>query len=273
MSNQNRWIEPASSRDDLVDTIEREPATHPVSDDRLPYAQRACHCALSAEPSGNRLPSFGSNIHVNPTSIKLLDGGLTHILVGGQQDFVDTMPDVAPKKGSKRKTGDRPAWARRLAQARHQQQISQAILGERVDKTQSNIGAYETGDSEPNLAAIQKLAKALGVSPAWLAFGDNGIAADATAGGIGGPSEDDTAAIAFFRAHKDDRLFARAMIEIGRMLAEEGFYPDLTSLIRFANGVSQKAQCLTDQVEIWEALRRVISEERTELRKKLDSLI
>lgn len=272
MSNQNRWIEPSSGRDDLVDTIDRKPVAHPVCDDGLPYTDCPRHRALPAEPSGNRLSSFGRTIHVNPTSIKLLDERLTHILVGSQQNFADTMPDMAPKKGSKRSVKERPAWARRIAQARHHQQISQAALGERVHKTQSNIGAYETGDSEPNLAAIQKLAKALGVSPAWLAFGDDG-AANAPTGGIGGPSEDDAAALAFFRAHKDDRLFARAMVEIGRMLAEEGFYPDLTSLVRFARGVSQKAQRMSDQTEVGEALRRVIAEERAELRKKLDSLI
>lgn len=53
-------------------------------------------------------------------------------------------------------------------------QLSQEALGKVVGKSQSTINAWEHETSEPSLADFQRLADALGVSPIWLAFGDDG---------------------------------------------------------------------------------------------------
>lgn len=202
-------------------------------------------------------------IHVNPDSIKLDCTGLPTCLVGSQGQNMSTLPSMVQRKKAKPEKL-RPDWALRLAEARISLGLSQAALGERVEKTQSNIGAYETGNSEPNLAAIKRLADTLGVSPAWIAFGIG------TAGGSA-PSERDAEAMAFLTGNKNDRLFVATFIGVWKMLTEEGLNPDLTSLILFARKVLEKAKSTAHSTEPADLLiARIIAEERAELRQGLE---
>lgn len=56
--------------------------------------------------------------------------------------------------------------------ARKRAGLTQAQLGERCGLATITIQQYERGVREPKLAQLQALATALGVSPAWLAFGE-----------------------------------------------------------------------------------------------------
>lgn len=67
----------------------------------------------------------------------------------------------------------------RLAKARAQKGLSQAALGDLVGAAQSTVASWERGQNEPDFRAVVRLAKALGVSPAALAFGDQ-AGSDAT---------------------------------------------------------------------------------------------
>ena len=63
------------------------------------------------------------------------------------------------------------SWGNRLRQARNKKDLTQAQLAELVAHGQSAVGQWETGQTQPKLDVIEKLAGALDVTAPWLAFG------------------------------------------------------------------------------------------------------
>lgn len=59
----------------------------------------------------------------------------------------------------------------RLLMARQLRGLSRLQLGQRSGTSHTFVRMTETGTTMPNLAKLEELAKALGISPAWLAFG------------------------------------------------------------------------------------------------------
>jgi transcriptional regulator with XRE-family HTH domain len=56
----------------------------------------------------------------------------------------------------------------RLRQARLAAKMTQQQLAERIDRTQSHVSGYETGERTPTLEVTTRLAAALGVTVHWL---------------------------------------------------------------------------------------------------------
>lgn len=68
-------------------------------------------------------------------------------------------------------------FGRRLYDARNDAsrpgaRVTQGAVGKAVGVTGVAVGAWEKGDAEPSLAVIERIAAFLGVSPAWLAWGE-----------------------------------------------------------------------------------------------------
>ena len=61
--------------------------------------------------------------------------------------------------------------ARMAMKGRRGRKMSQAELGEAVGVSDSQIGFYEAELNEPGRDGWEKMAIALGVTPGWLAFG------------------------------------------------------------------------------------------------------
>lgn len=61
--------------------------------------------------------------------------------------------------------------ARLNAGARRGKTLTQTEVAEKLKVTQATVGRWESGDAEPDLATIKRLAKVLGVDPGDLAFG------------------------------------------------------------------------------------------------------
>lgn len=59
----------------------------------------------------------------------------------------------------------------RLLQARQLRALSRLQLGQRSETSHTLVRMTETGTTLPTLAKLEALAKALNVSPAWLAYG------------------------------------------------------------------------------------------------------
>ena len=59
----------------------------------------------------------------------------------------------------------------RLREAREAGDLSMREAARRTETSPTLISSAEAGDTMPNLAKLEALAKALRVSPAWLAFG------------------------------------------------------------------------------------------------------
>lgn len=59
----------------------------------------------------------------------------------------------------------------RLSQVRQERAYSRRELGRRSDTSDNFVQMTETGTTVPNIAKLEQLAKALEVSPCWLAFG------------------------------------------------------------------------------------------------------
>jgi transcriptional regulator with XRE-family HTH domain len=69
--------------------------------------------------------------------------------------------------------GARVLQARMMMSARVGRVVSQTELGETLGVTGVTIGRWEEGGREPSsLGDLERLAEALGVRAAWLAFGD-----------------------------------------------------------------------------------------------------
>ena len=59
----------------------------------------------------------------------------------------------------------------RLSQARQERGLSRTELGYRSATSDTLVRTTEIGETMPNLAKVEALARALAVSPCWLAFG------------------------------------------------------------------------------------------------------
>lgn len=70
--------------------------------------------------------------------------------------------------------GNRLAQARLNLGAKQGRFISQAELGEMAGLTGASVGNYEAGRTEPSYLIVARLAKVLGVTAGFLAFGENG---------------------------------------------------------------------------------------------------
>lgn len=57
------------------------------------------------------------------------------------------------------------------------QRLTQKELGEMVSVSQPTVADWEGGVRTPSLEQVELLAKALGVSPAWLAFNEGAMLA------------------------------------------------------------------------------------------------
>lgn len=66
---------------------------------------------------------------------------------------------------------DRLRQARQELTPRRGGYVSQETLAAEVGVSGVTLGNYESGTTEPSLEMIERLAKVLGVSPAFLAFG------------------------------------------------------------------------------------------------------
>lgn len=60
----------------------------------------------------------------------------------------------------------------RIRQARKAQRLSQQALGEAVGAVQSAVGAWERNEAHPRRDTMVKIAEYLGVTRAWIEFGD-----------------------------------------------------------------------------------------------------
>lgn len=49
--------------------------------------------------------------------------------------------------------------------------VSKAEVGRQMAVSSVTVGMWERGETEPNLATVERLAAYLGVAPGWLAFG------------------------------------------------------------------------------------------------------
>lgn len=64
-----------------------------------------------------------------------------------------------------------PGLAGRLLQLRQERSFSRRELGRQSDTSDNFVYMTETASTVPNIAKVEQLADALGVSPCWLAFG------------------------------------------------------------------------------------------------------
>ena len=156
-----------------------------------------------------------------------------------------------------------PSWAQRLVDARTARGLTQAALAEAFGQSQSVVSDYERGRSEPNIDGWGRLARVLGVSPAWLAFGI----------GTREPHDGDANALRLTEGQKQDRHFSRALVAVARMLADEGLDADALLTVQLATRIAQAAQDATDNLEARDQIDRAIEAERLEIRQGLDALI
>ncbi len=165
------------------------------------------------------------------------------------------------KKGDLIRSVVRPAWATRIAEARNALGLSQAKLGEAISGSQQTIAGYETGDSEPNFATLERLATALGVSPEWLAFGASGE-----------PAQDDSLIGPLIERYKKDETFVATFLRTAAMLGEEGLNTDLHFTVRLAFRLREEIKALPEDISLRERIDRVLAREREVIRSKLDDL-
>lgn len=67
------------------------------------------------------------------------------------------------------------AMARRFNQARLHANLTLAELEKKSGCAMSMLSGIATGDRMPRIDSVAKLARALGVSPGWLAYGDGQV--------------------------------------------------------------------------------------------------
>lgn len=65
--------------------------------------------------------------------------------------------------------------SRRFKQAREHAGLSQRALAAKARCTNSTIIQVEGGNRKPQIDTIEIFARALGVSPGWLAYGEDGV--------------------------------------------------------------------------------------------------
>jgi transcriptional regulator with XRE-family HTH domain len=161
----------------------------------------------------------------------------------------------------KQPTANKPAWAVRLKEARQRAGFSQQTLADRIVVSQSTIGGWEMGVSEPNLTTIERLAHACGVSPAWLVFG------------VGEPTEHNALAFAVLDRHKHDKLFTFAFHEAARLFAEEGLHADLPYLASYVLKLLRETEGTDGQRGAQQRILAALEAERTHIREELDAVL
>jgi len=156
----------------------------------------------------------------------------------------------------------RPEWALRLIQARKDAGFPQERIAERVGKSQSAYGDYETGKSEPDHATWRRIAESFGVSPGWLAFG------------VGGRSPDQGNADFWnaMEAHNDSPQLALAISQVARMLAEEQIGTNIAFIFQLGMKLARAVDGIKDQLEARERILALIETERAEIREGLERL-
>lgn len=86
--------------------------------------------------------------------------------------------DAPPKRGRGRPPGSKQvdnAFGRRLAERRVALAITQEELARRMGVSRTAYHSWESGTFEPGLDRIRALARELGVTPCWLAFGEDHV--------------------------------------------------------------------------------------------------
>lgn len=128
-----------------------EPPPLPAGDDALTTAQRASE------------PLLGSKLRND-------DIGLGH---RGKLSRIAIMSSALDSWTCNINGGQSPSMglAKRIAEARNARGISQTKLAELMHAGQSTVASWEKDKNEPALAEISRLAKVLGRTPEWLAFG------------------------------------------------------------------------------------------------------
>lgn len=162
-----------------------------------------------------------------------------------------------PGRPRKEPIGDPKPWAVRIRHAREAKGLTQTALGELIQRKQSTVVEYESGESEPNTAMFQSLSDALGVSAIWLAFGN--------------PGESDPGG-ALVKGQEQQGLFSWALHRVGGMLADEGFDGDLTYLVALTRKIMKATDPSNNDARAKEILAGAIEAERTELRRGLDDI-
>jgi transcriptional regulator with XRE-family HTH domain len=181
----------------------------------------------------------------------MADGGQPGLLVSSAPETGwGRMPNISP--------GKRPAWARRIVEARSGAGLNQRDAAERLGMSQSGYGQYETGKTEPDAATYRTLGRIFGVRAAWLAFGEE--------------DQRDAAAIGFVEANKRDLNLSLAVLLTAEMLDKEGIGSDLAFLVELARKFAGQAKRATNQAEANELIRAAVERERLELREGLEAL-
>lgn len=74
-------------------------------------------------------------------------------------------------------------FSHRLARALDEREVTQAVLARHAGVNPSTVSHWVTGRREPDLDTINVVAGFLRVTPAWLAFGEGPMSAEAVADG------------------------------------------------------------------------------------------
>jgi len=164
--------------------------------------------------------------------------------------------------GRRRKEPDlpRPEWASRIVETRVMAGYTQTTLAEAIPKSQSMVGAYETGKSEPDFATVQRIAHLCNVTPGWLIFGE------------GDPNESDPAWGPLFGRYKNHPCFAFAFTEGAKMLAEEGLKADFAYLIGHAAKLLAALEGRESDDGAEDYIRRSVETERLEIRNQMNEI-
>lgn len=153
----------------------------------------------------------------------------------------------------------RPAWAQRLSAAMRSAGLTTATLAKAVSKSDSAVGEWMTGESEPKFADVRKVALAVGKSPGWIVFGE------------GDPDENSQWGPRFTR-HQNNPLFGLTFSELARMLPDEGLKADFAYLIEYTAKVLEAVERTKGQRGAEEVLRETLDIERAEIRREVDEL-
>jgi transcriptional regulator with XRE-family HTH domain len=147
---------------------------------------------------------------------------------------------------------NRPAWARRLINAREAAGKTQGELAAETGIPQTTIGGYEAGGAEPDLAVIKALAESLGADPGWIAFGD--------------PDKDDAPLGAIIERYRKDEAFVMTFLRTAAMLGNEGLNTDLHFTVRTTLRLLQQVNSDSDVLNLRERIDAAVTAERLQIR-------
>lgn len=147
---------------------------------------------------------------------------------------------------------NRPAWARRLINAREAAGKTQGELAAGTGIPQTTIGGYETGGAEPDIAVIKVLADYLGADPGWIAFGD--------------PNQDDAPLGAVIERYKKDEAFVSTFLKTAAMLGEEGLNTDMHYTVRLTLRLLEQVKSGSQVTSLRERIDAAVLAERLQIR-------